>query len=245
MLTLLVIVGIVLGVIALTAFAALNAYTVVEPNKAHIVVIGKSGRKVYTPHIDPDEAPHPTAYFFIPFLMKRIILPLNNVKMEIPQFELKDAKVAPFVCEAVCWFRIEKPEVAVEKIDVEEAGGFEAAVESTLEEQVKGITRAAAMKQEILEIMRDRISFGDYVVEEVNGALEEWGLEIVKLEIVDFSDVEGSKVITDYENMRKAQISSASRKEQAQQNRDAEIVEAASEKEAGIAKFERLNRGFF
>ena len=236
--TLLVIVGVILGIVVLVAFAALNAYTVVEPNKAHIVVFGGKGRKVYTPHVDEGKERLPTAYFFIPPLMKRIVLPLNNVKMEIPQFELNDAKVAPFVCEAVCWFRIEKPEVAVEKIDVDEAGGFESAVESTLEEQVKGITRAAAMKQEILEIMRDRISFGDYVVEEVNGALEEWGLEIVKLEIVDFSDDKDSNVIADYENMRKSQISSASRKEQAQQNRDAEVVEASSEKTAGVAKAE-------
>lgn len=245
LLTLLIIVGLILGAVALAAFVALNAYTVVEPNKAHIVVFGKRGRTVYTPHVDDDGTHHSTAYFFIPPLMERIILPLNNVKMEIPQFELRDAKVAPFMCEAVCWFRIEKPEVAVEKIDVEEAGGFEAAVESTLEDQVKGITRAAAMKQEILDIMRDRISFGDHVVTEVNGALDEWGLEIVRLEIVDFSDIknddpdaEDSRVIADYEDIRKSQISAASRKERAQQDRDAEVVEAASQKEAGIAKAE-------
>ncbi len=215
----------------------MKMYTVVEPNEAHIVVFMGKGRKVYTPHVDKTGDKVSTAYFFIPFLMKRIILPLSNVKMEIPSFELNDTKMAPFTCEVTCWFCIEKPDIAVEKLNIQ-TGAFGDVIRDVLEEQVRGIARAAAMKQEILEIMRDRKTFGDGVVNEVNGALEAWGLEIVKLEIVGFSDSEGSTVIKDYEDKRKSQIRADSRKEIANQNKDAQIVEAQALKESGIAKTE-------
>ena len=229
----------IIGIIAVIVIAALAfflTYTVVNPNEAHIVVIMGSGRKTYTPSTR-DEEKKSTAYFFIPFLMRRAILPLANVKMEIPKFELKDEQVAPFVCEVTCWFRIEHPDIAVEKLDMRE-DDFEDSVRGTLEEQVRGIARAAAMKQEILEIMRDRKTFGDVVQTEVNGALEEWGLELVKLEIVDFSDPEGSSIIRDYEKMREAEVKANSRKKIAAQNKDAEVVEAKNTKEAGVAKAE-------
>lgn len=226
---------ITLGVLVLLAvFIFLITYTVVEPNKAHIVVIMGGGRKVYSPHQE-EGYKKATAYFYIPFLMKRIILPLSNVKMEIPGFALKDKEVAPFLCEAVCWFRIDQPDWAVEKLDIED-DNFEEAVRETLEEQVRGIARAAAMKQEILDIMRDRAQFGGIVEKEVNGALHEWGLEIVKLEIVDFSDIQGSNVIHNYEQMRESQIASTSRKKIAEQNKEAEITEAESQKLAGIVR---------
>lgn len=218
-----------------------NIYTVVEPNKAHIVVFMGRGRKVYTPHIEDNGDTHPTAYLYIPLLMKRIILPLSNVKMEIPSFELRDEKVAPFKCQVTCWFRIKKPDLAVEKLDIgfddgDEESPFEQAVRETLEEQVSGIARAAAMKQEILDIMRERKVFGDNVENEVNGALKEWGLELVKLEIVDFTDKEGSTVIKDYEAIREADIKAKSRIEIATRDKEASVEEAKNKEEAGIAQ---------
>jgi flotillin len=226
---------IALGVVLVLILSLLKCYTVVEPNKAHVVVFMGSGRKVYSPHM-ADGIKKPTSYFFIPMLMKRTILPLTNVKMEIDGFELTDANVAPFMCEVTCWFRIEQPEIAVEKLDIDET--LETAVRGTLEELIRGISRASAMKQEVLDIMRDRKTFGDSVEKEVNGALEEWGLELVKLEIIDFSDPEGSSVIADYENMRKSEISSNSRKIVAAQNKDANVVEAESIKQSGVARAE-------
>lgn len=226
---------IIAGVILLVILIGLKTYTVVDPNKAHVVIFMGHGRKVYTPHIG-DEGKKPTSYFFIPIIMKRTILPLTNVKMEIEGFELTDANVAPFSCEVTCWFRIEKPEVAVEKLDIDEK--FEDSVRGTLEELIRGVARASAMKQEILDIMRDRKTFGHTVETEVNGALEEWGLELVKLEVIDFSDPEGSTVIEDYENMRKAEIRASSRKIVAEQDKDATIVEAQSAKLSGIARAE-------
>jgi len=223
-------------ILVVLTFAFFLTYSVIEPNKAHIVIFMGRGRKVYSPTVI-DGKQGKTAYFFIPFLMKRAILPLANVKMELPSFELRDKNVAPFVCEVTCWLRIRRPEVAIEKLDIFESS-FEEEVMATLKEQVSGIARASAMNQEILEIMKDRKAFGDIVEKEVNGSLEEWGLELVKLEIVDFSDAEQSNVIANYEAKRKAEIQAEARKVVAVQNKDAEISEATANKLSGLVKVE-------
>ena len=95
---------------------------------------------------------------------------------------------------------------------------------------------SSAMKQEVLDIMRDRKTFGDVVEDEVNGALKEWGLELVKLEIVNFSDSGESLVLRNYEKARESEIHSESRKKIALQNKEAEVEEAKNAQEAGIAK---------
>ena len=225
----------------------LLTYKVVEPNEAHIVITMGRGRKVYSPNIEKDVdgkiiKKSKTAYIFVPLIMQREILPLANVKMEIPGFPLNDMEMAPFECLVTCWFRITEPGIAVEKLDLRaedpegEETNFEYSVRQTLEEQVRGIARAAAMKQEVLDIMRDRKTFGDRVEEEVNGALVEWGLELVKLEIVNFSDSKDSLVLKNYEKARESEIESNSRKKIAEQNKLAEVIEAKTAQEAGIAK---------
>ncbi len=227
------IIGLIIAVIVLfVLFFMASTYTVVKPNEAHIVVFMGRGRKIYSPSVVGDKK-LPTAYFKLPVLMEVDILPLANVKMELPGFQLVDQEVAPFACEVTCWFRIQSPDIAIEKLEIRES--FANSVRSILEEQVRGVARAAAMKQPILEIMRDRKSFGASVENEVNGALVEWGLELVKLEIVDFSDSEGSTVIQDYENKRKSQIRSESRMEVAVQTKEAEIAEAQAAEESGVA----------
>lgn len=228
-----IVVGIIAVIVIFLIFFSLT-YTVVNPNEAHVVVVMNGGRKIYSPSIQ-DGNKQNTAYFYIPFLMRRNILPLANVKMEIPKFDLKDQKVAPFICEVTCWFRVRSPDIAMEKLDIRD-GDFEGAVRSTLEELVRGIARASAMKQEILQIMSDRKTFGDVVQTEVNGSLKEWGLELVQLEIIDIYDDEGSTVIQDYEKMREATIRSTSRQMIASQNQQAEVAEANSQQVSGIAR---------
>lgn len=231
-----IIAGIVIVVlIVLFVIFFLSTYTVVKPNEAHVVVFMGKGRRIYSPSMVAGKT-FSTAYFKIPSLMKVNILPLANVKMELPGFRLVDKDVAPFTCEVVCWFRIKSPADAIEKIDID--GEFAESVLKILEAQIRGVARAAAMKQSILQIMQNRKDFGDIVEEEVNGTLDEWGLELVKLEIIDFADTENSQVIQNYENKRESQIEAESRKEVAAQKKDAEIAEAQAARESGIAKAE-------
>jgi flotillin len=230
---LIILLAVVGGLLALFVVFFLMTYTVVKPNEAHVAVIGNGGRKVYSPN--PVARKNGSAYFYIPLFMKRVILPLGKVKIEIDSFKLRDKNVAPAVCDVVTWLSINDPELVVESISLHESS-FEDAVRDTLQAQVSGIARAAAMNSEILDLMRDRTSFGNIVQGQVNGALRPFGLDLIQLEIIDFSDAEESHVIQDYEEMRQSEIESQSRQTIALQNKEAEVTEAENQRIAGIAK---------
>lgn len=199
-------------------------YVVVSPNQAHVVVSRGGGRKIYHPSMKGTSS----AYLYIPLLMRRIIVSLENVKYELTQIELRDQNLAPFTCDITCWFKISDPELAAEKLNVDSDGSITDSIRQTLNAQIQGITRAAAMKQEILDLMRDRTTFGDSVFKETNGDLIEWGTQLVKLEIIQFSDIQGAHVIHDYEARREAEISSTTRQTVAKQTQLAEIAEAVA-----------------
>lgn len=222
------------GIVFLLVLLALHFYVVVEPNKAHVVVTMGGGRKIYHP-ARPDSK---SAYFYIPFLMQRIIVSLENVKHEINEIELKDLNVAPFKCDITCWFRIENPELAAEKLDVDSEGNIMQSITETLNAQIQGVARSAAMGQEVIDLMRNRQGFGADVFTQVNGDLDEWGVQLVKLEIIDFKDVQGSQVIKDYETRREATVAAETRKIVAEQDKEAKVVEAESKKIAEKARIE-------
>lgn len=214
--------SIIAGIILLICLLLIKFYTVVEPNKAHVVVAFGGGRKIYHPSMEGKQS----AYFYIPVFMRRIIVSLENVKHEINNIELRDIHFAPFMCDITCWFKIANPDFAAEKLDVDAQGNIMESIRETLNAQVQGVVRAAAMKQEIMDLMQDRTKFGASVFTEVNGDLDEWGVQLVKLEIIDFSDLPDTHVIQDYEARRESEISSMTRQTVAKNDQEAKVKEA-------------------
>lgn len=229
-----IILTILAGLFVLVGIVLLATYTVVEPNKSHVLVVMGGGRKVF----HPAKTGSASSYFYIPFIMKRIMVSLENVKHEINNIILHDSEMAPFECDITCWFKITDPNLAAEKLDVDDDGSVMESIRDTLNAQVQGIARAAAMEQEVIKLMKDRQTFATDVFNTVNGDLDEWGVQLVKLEIIDFRDADGSRVISDYQDRRKAQVNSMTRQEVAKQNRDAQVAEAEASREAGIATAE-------
>ena len=240
---------ITLIIVALALFALffLATYKVIGSNEAHVIVFMGRGRKIYSP-VGMEGVRGKTAYFFIPFLMKRYIMPLTNVKLDIQNIALNDKELAPFVCDVVTWLHIEDPVKAAERLD------FSKDVFSGLHQDlaaiVQAIARAASMKQEILDIMRDRKTFSEGVSNEVDIVLKEWGVALVNLEVNDIRDEQNSAIIQNYEQQRKAQIQSKTRIEVATRDREAieaeqenakmaQVATANSQKEAGLAHVEK------
>lgn len=221
-------------VVALVAFGIffLSTYKVIGSNEAHVVVIMGSGRKIYSP-VAGEGVKAQTAYFFIPFLMKRYIMPLTNVKLDIQDIQLNDMEMAPFECDVVTWLHIKDPVKAAERLD------FSTNVFGTLHQDliaiVQAIARASSMKQEILDIMRDRKTFSQGVSSEVDVVLKEWGVELVNLEVNDIRDTEGSNVIHNYEEVRKATVASAARIQVSLRNREAIQKEQENNQLAAVA----------
>jgi flotillin len=208
----------------------------VDPNEAHVVVFMSRGRKVYAPKF-ADDTKVKTAYFYIPLLMKRFILPLTNVKIDINDIHLNDNLVAPFVCDVITWIHIEDPIKSAERLNLSDKDAFSSLREDLLN-IVQAVARAVAMKQEVLDIMRDRKTFADSVSTEVDTVLSSWGIELINLEVNDIRDDgdKDSRVISDYESMRKIQVQASARKEIAIKDREAIEVEQENVRLAEIAK---------
>jgi flotillin len=226
-----------IGIIALGGFLLviffILTYKVVDPNDAHVVVIMGRGRKIYSPKTKEGIRTR-TAYFYIPLLMKRFILPLTNVKMDIPDIHLNDIEVAPFICDVITWLHIDDPITAAERLNLTEPF---ISLKEDLVNIVQAVARAVAMKQEVLEIMRDRATFSQAVSAEVGDVLNDWGVKLINLEVNDIRDdaEKQSSVISDYESIRKADINSKARKEVATKDREAVEIEQNNREKAAIA----------
>ena len=211
-------------------------YIVVPAHEAHIV-IKRSGRHVYTSR----EAMKAT-YWFIPILHQRSILPLENIKLEIPDISLRDKKMAKFLGDVRCWLNIENPQLAAEKLGLvesaETARGFPA-IEKDVKDLVEAVTRNSSMRMEVFEIMSNREKFSQEVEEQVQPILkQEWGIKIADLEVIHFIDVEGYTVIKDLERRQAKVIETETRKLVAMNERDAAISEAEANKDKETRKAE-------
>lgn len=228
-------IAIIIGGIIITAIISfLTCYTVVGPNEAHVIVFMGRGRKIKSP-VKTAGVDGKTSYFFIPFLMKRYVMPLTNVKLDIRDILLNDKEMAPFECDVVTWLHIADPVKAAERLDFSSGNAFES-LHQDLINIVQAIARAVSMKQEILEIMRDRKTFSVGVTAEVDPVLSSWGVELVNLEVNDIRDQESSSVIKNYEQQRKAQIASKTRIEVAQRDREAIEAEQDNRQKAEVSK---------
>ncbi len=234
-----ILVGVAVAVGVLVALF-IATYKVVEPNQAHVVVFMGRGRKIYAPLETKDGKRHKSAYFFVPLLMKRFVLPLTNVKMAINDIHLNDKMVAPFICDVIAWVRVLDPILAAERLDLTHQLGVFGSLHEDLVNIVQAIARAVAMKQEVLDIMRDRQTFANSMSNEVNGLMGKWGVELVNLEVNDIRDdgQKGSEVIANYESMRKVQVNAAARKEIAERDREATVAEQENRQKSEIATAE-------
>lgn len=243
----------VMGLIALAAIVVLiivffSTYVVIPPNEAHVIVFMGKGRTIKSP-VQKNGVDGKTAYFYFPFLMKRYVLPLTNVKLDIMDIHLNDIQMAPYMCDVMTWIHIEDPVKAAERLDLTGNNVFDS-LHRDLIAIVQAIARASSMKQEILDIMRDRATFSIGVSKEVDTVLASWGVQLVNLEINDIRDQAESSVIANYESMRKAAVQSTARiavslrdreaVEQEQLNRNLiETAKADSEKAFGLKQIER------
>ena len=233
-----IILGAVLGFLTIVFF---STYRVVEADQAHVIVFMGRDRKIYSPRYkisDGSEVGGKTSYFYFPFLMKRQILPLRNVKMDIHDIHLNDKNVAPFVCDVISWLHIDDPIKAAERLDFSHSAGSFGSLKEDLVNMVHSIARSVAMKQEVLDIMRDRTTFASSVRQEVDGHLKAWGVELVALEVNDIrdDDVKNSHIISNYEAMRKVQVESTARKEVAERTREAVEVEQDNRNKSEVSK---------
>jgi flotillin len=91
---------------------------------------------------------------------------------------------------------------------------------------------------EVYEIMRHRDAFSQEVKKRVNDPLKEWGVQLVDLEVIHFRDIETYTVIKDLEQRQATLINAETRKQVADNQKGASIVESLANKETEMARAE-------
>lgn len=239
--TIAMIVGLVFLIAIVAFFLISRSYTVVKAHEAHIVV-RRRGRKVYC-----SRQGEKSAYWYIPYFMQRSILPLENIKLVISNIPLRDIDMAKFAGDVRCWLNIENPDLAAEKlgrVETDETTGFPA-LQADVKDLIEAVARNSSMKMDVVNIMKDRAKFSQIVKEEVAPILKsEWGIKIAGLEVIYFRDIEGYTVIKDIEARQAKLIETETRKQLADYEKNAAIVEAIAnqEKETQRAEAEQTYR---
>jgi len=230
-----------LVVMGIVAFGYVKwSYTVVPPHEAHVVVSKGKGKHVYCSR--PLEGVKlQSAYWYIPMLKQRLVIPLKNIRIEIDNIPLRDKLMAKFSGDVICFLSVVDPLLAAEKlgkIEAEEGKIGFPRIEAEVGRLIQAITRNASMSMEVYEIMRHRDAFSQEVKKRVNDPLKQWGVQLVDLEVIHFKDIEKYTIINDLEQRQASLINAETRKQVAENHKNASIVESLANKETETARAE-------
>jgi len=226
-----------------------NAYKVVPPHQAHVVVTRSKGRKLYSSR--PGDK---SSYFFFGSLQQRSVIPLENIKIEIEDIPLRDKDMAKFYADVRCFLNVQDPVIASERLGkiqgTEDKEGKFQSIEVDIKDLIQAITRNSSMTMDVFSIMKERKDFSSMVEKEINESIDEWGLKLINLEVIHFDDAPAaggkpaSTVISDLEARQAKVINTETRKQVAEEEKQARLVEAVAtqESEEQIAKSEQAYR---
>jgi len=219
---------IIIAIAIVVAIAAILTprYVVVPPYEAHVVVTRGKGRRLYTSREEGKES----SYFYMPLLHKRSVLPLRNKQLYIENIPLRDKDLAKFICDVTCWINIADPIKAAERIGGQDRIADFTGIEDDIKNLVKAVTRNSSMKMDLVSLMSDRLEFSKKIAAEIEESIPQWGVGLVDLECIHFQDEAPYTVVSDLEKRQAAQINSTTRKQVAERNKEAVVVEANAKK---------------
>jgi flotillin len=226
---------IVLGIVAVVVIilTLASTYTVVPPHEAHVVVTRGKGRKLYSSR-EGDKS----SYFMFPIIQKRSIIPLRNKELSIENIPLRDKDIAKFLCDVVCWINVTDPIVASERIGSTDRLKDFTGIHDDITDLVKSVTRNSSMKMDLVSLMSDRLKFSKEIASEISTSIKEWGISLVDLECIHFTDEAGYHVIKDLESRQAKLIEATTRKLVSEREKEAAIKESEMDRETRLKQAE-------
>ena len=251
----LAIAGIILGI-------ASTLRTVVPPNKIDIVIRNKKsgiycsnaeyfvppkkdekGRLITPSHEDLKGVEIKNVYYHIPqwvpmFGMYVRRLPLEMLSIKVPNFVAFDSNRARFECDIVAFCAITDGVTASMRIPPSQDGGM-----GKLQEQVQQVLwatmRDSTTKMIVRDIINNRKEIIDMIRDPLREALDEWGLALKDIEIIEFKDAPEGKVITNLSSIREQEIDTEAREKNAEQVKKARLAEAEADEKATMREVEK------
>ena len=224
-----------IGVIAIVIWVILLR-TVVDPEYADIVVSQK-GTKIYTGDksvVPEGQGANPVYYKFPPWMPKIGVtvrrMPLNIIDIVVKNYETFAKGNARFVVDVTVYCKIKDIAEAARRFPGRSVKDFQ----DSIREIVISAVRKTTANYSVEDVIAKREEISNELTKELAPDFIKWGVELTNVAIVAIRDPddESSTVIHDISAKQESQINSTSRKEVANRNREAEIVEAETYEES-------------
>lgn len=214
--------------IFVTIITALFLRRVVPTNEVHIVQstkktlsYGKDTRNGNTYYEWPSWVPV--------YGITKIVMPVSVFDLTLSAYEAYDVGRVPFVVDIVAFFRIEDSNLAAQRVE-----SFRE-LEHQLLSIVQGAVRTILASHDIDRIMLERSIYGEQFTNAVKDQLTSWGVVPVKnIELMDIRDAPENRVVHNIMEKKKSLIEMESRKEVAENIKEAEIAEIDALRERDI-----------
>ncbi len=217
-----------IALVCLTVVTALFLRRVVTTNEVHIVQSTKRTRSY------GKDTKNGNTYYewpsWIPIYgITKIVMPVSVFDLTLSAYEAYDVGRVPFVVDIVAFFRISDSNLAAQRVE-----SFKE-LEYQLLSIVQGAVRTILASHDIDRIMLERSIYGEQFTDAVKDQLTSWGVVPVKnIELMDIRDAPENRVVHNIMEKKKSLIEMESRKEVANNIKDAEIAEIDALRERDI-----------
>lgn len=231
-----IIIGAILfGLFIIAVICAFAWYRIVSPTEAHLVIT--PSKKMIVSSDDGIATDGKKTYFAIPsgipFIGRQIRIMDLTIKEIVLTQESYEKNQARFNVRSSTKYRIANVNKAAETFDSNEE------LARQLQEVIASSTNAVAAKYDVVEMRSKKQEMSVAVQKEMMDDLKQWGLELKSFQLIDFSDTEDSKIISDISKRREVEIEARTREENAEKIKQARIKEAEAEE---LAKTKEIRK---
>lgn len=225
-------IAILLFVAAIVGVIAIFLRRVVPTNMVHIV---QSSKKTVSYGKGQDAG---NTYYAWPSWVPKIGVtitkfPESIFKVRLDNYDAYDVARLPFVVDVTAFFRIEKSDVAAQRVS-----SFEE-LRTQLTDVLQGAVRRILATNALEGIMESRSELGEQFTKEVDHQIAEWGVKSVKsIEFMDIRDANGQQVIANIMAKEKSRIEKESRVTVAGNNQAAQLAEIEAQRHVEVSKQE-------
>ena len=235
----------IVGIVVLVAIVVwiILLRTVVEPAYADVVVGPHGGTKIYTSDasVVPDGQVTNPVYYKFPWWVPKIgvtvrRMPLSIIDIPVRSYETFAKGNARFVVDVTVYCKIKDIAEAARRFPGRSIKDFQMGIQ----EIVISAVRKTTANYSIEDVIAKREEISNELTKELAPDFVKFGVELTNVAIVSIRDPDdgSSTVIHDISAKQESQINSTSRKEVANQNRAAEMIEAETYEEAEKRKIE-------
>jgi len=212
-------------IVAILIICSFLFYRIVSPTEAHLVI--KPSGKMIVSSDDKISTDGKRTYFSIPsgipFIGRQVRVMDLTIKEAVVEQESYEKNQARFKVKSSTKYRIAKVGRAAETFD------NDVELRKQLEEVIVSSTNAVASQYDVTDMRSKKTEMSNAIRKEMQDDLEQWGLELISFQLIDFRDTDKSSIISDISKRREVEIESRTREENAEKIKQARIKEAEAE----------------